>query len=274
MDLLHQHPVVLISLFLTNMLVEDSPQAGKMSAAPEDRFRFDYGGFALLANGFGCLEVVLDKGQEDDWFGSSFIRVFASLAVIGLVGLVTYVLWRTRQGKGRPILDLRLFLNRNFAISFTLMFTLGVALYGTTVLIPQLLQTLMGYTAELAGMAMSPGGLVTMACMPVVGFLINKVEPRYLAAFGFAFTALALYHMASISLDMNYAYAASLRMIQAVGLAFLFVPINTASYYGITLAQNNDVSGLTNLARNVGGTVGTAAINTLWRSAARSRRCS
>lgn len=256
-------PVAIVSLLLTNRLVEDPPHVTEdVARARQSGFSMDFTGFALVGLAFGSLEVILDKGQEDDWFGSDFIKLFFVLAVIGLVGLIVWELRQIQQEK-RPILDLRLFRNRTFALSFLMMFVIGVALYGTTVLIPQLLQTLMGYTAEKAGMALSFGGLTTMFCMPIVGRLIGKTDARYLAAFGFLVTAVALFHMTSLDLQMSFSYAARLRVYQAIGLAFLFVPINTLSYTGIPVQKNNDVSGLINLARNIGGSTGTAIFTTL-----------
>jgi DHA2 family multidrug resistance protein len=144
-----------------------------------------------------------------------------------------------------------------------MMFILGVALYGTTVLIPQLLQTLMGYTATNAGKTLSLGAIATLIAMPIVGALINRVDPRFLLAFGFAITSAALFHMTSIHLGMSLSYTAWLRFFQAAGLGFLFIPIQTLSYVGVPMENNNDVSGLTNLARNIGGSVGTALVATL-----------
>jgi MFS transporter, DHA2 family, multidrug resistance protein len=256
-------PVAILSLFLTHRIVEDPPHVKEeVAAAKSGNFRLDYFGFALVALAFGSLEVVLDKGQEDDWFNSRFITTFI---VVTALSMTTLIAWELYQGqkKKRPILDLRLFANPTFAISFCMMFILGTALYGTTVLIPQFLQTLLGYTAARAGMALSGGGLVTMLCMPIVGKLVGKVDPRYLIFFGFAVTGIALMHMETISLGISFGYAAELRAFQAVGLAFLFVPINTISYTGIPPDKNNDVSGLTNLARNIGGSVGTAVVTTM-----------
>jgi DHA2 family multidrug resistance protein len=178
-------------------------------------------GFGLVALTFGALEVVLDEGQEDDWFGSNFIVAFTVLAVVGLIALVA---WELREAKGanRPILDLGLFTSGNFSTSFLMMFAFGFTLYATTVLLPQLLQTLMGYTAELSGFAMSSGGLATIICMPIVGILISKLDGHYLILFGFTSMALALYCMMSLDLQMSFAYAAKLRFLQSIGLAFLF----------------------------------------------------
>jgi DHA2 family multidrug resistance protein len=144
-----------------------------------------------------------------------------------------------------------------------MMFVLGFTLYATTVLLPQLLQSLMDYTAELSGFAMSAGGLATILCMPIVGVLISKLDGRYLIMFGFSSMALALYHMTSLDLQMSFAYAARLRFLQSIGLAFLFVPINTLIYVGVSPGKNNDVSGLSNLARNIGGSAGTSLFTTM-----------
>jgi DHA2 family multidrug resistance protein len=248
---------------LTNRVVEDPPHlVAEVKKARSGQIRIDYLGFALTALAFGSLEVVLDKGQEDDWFGSHFITTFVILCVIGMISLIAWELWQLRRGD-KPIIDLRLFQRRTFSLSFGMMFVLGIALYGTTVLIPQLLQSLMGYTATNAGLALSLGGLATILCMPIVGILISKVDPRYLLAFGFFITAVALFHMTHISLEMSSAYAARLRFFQACGLGFLFIPIQTLSYADVPMEQNNDVSGLTNLSRNIGGSVGTALVTTL-----------
>jgi DHA2 family multidrug resistance protein len=143
------------------------------------------------------------------------------------------------------------------------MFVLGFALYGTTVLIPQFVQTLLGYTAELAGLVLSPAGLMMMAMMPVVGFLVGRVDPRKLIAFGFLMLTTALVQMHTLNLGVSYGYLVFLRCFQASGLAFLFIPINTISYIGVKQSENNDVSGLTNLARNIGGSCGTAFMATM-----------
>src|SRR5271155_3428220 len=255
-------PVAVVSLFLTQRMVEDPPHIEREVAAMRKRgLNLDYLGFGLLALGFGSLEFVLDKGQEDDWFGSRLITVFIPLCAASLIALI---LWEIRQiqRKHRPILDLTLFRNRTFGISFVLMFVLGFALFGTTVLIPQFTQTLLGYTAERAGLAISPGGLTVMMLMPLVGFLVGRVDPRYLIAYGFTSLAAALALMHTLDLQVSYSYIAWLRVFQASGLAFLFVPINTISYTGVPREKNNDVSGLTNLARNIGGSVGTAFVAT------------
>ena len=256
-------PVALLSLFLTSRIVEDPPHIlQEVKKTQKEGLKLDFVGFALLAMGFGSLEFVLDKGQEDDWFGSRLITSFVVMCVLSLVSLVAWELYQI-QRKKRPILDLTLFKHRNFAVSFVLMGILGTVLFGTTVLIPQFVQSLLGYTAQLAGLVISPGGLMVMLMMPIVGFLVSRVDPRWMIVYGFAISSAALLTMLDLDTGASFAHIAWLRVFQASGLAFLFIPINTLSYNGIPGNKNNDVSGLTNLARNIGGSVGTAFVVTL-----------
>jgi len=256
-------PVAIVSLFLTNRIVEDPPHIVKEVKEQQKKgLNLDYVGFILLALGFGSLEFVLDKGQEDDWFGSRLITVFSVLCISSLI---TMILWEMRQIRTghKPILDLTLFRGRNFAVAFGLMFVLGFCLFGSTVLIPQFVQSLLGYTAEQAGLVISPGGLGIILLMPLVGFLVAKVDARILVGYGFLSCSVALFAMLNLNLDVSYGYVAWLRVFQASGLAFLFVPISTISFAGVPPNKNNDASGLTNLARNIGGSVGTAFLVTV-----------
>jgi len=256
-------PVAIISLFLTNRIVEDPPHIVKeVKEMQKKGLNLDFFGFSLLAVGFGSLEFVLDKGQEDDWFGSKLITTFIVLCVTSLATLILWELRQIRTGH-KPILDLTLFKNRNFAISFILMFVLGFCLFGSTVLIPQFVQSMLGYTAEQAGLVISPGGLGIILLMPLVGFLVAKVDARFLVAYGFLSCSVALFTMLTLNLQVSYGYVAWLRVFQASGLAFLFVPISTISFAGVPPGKNNDASGLTNLARNIGGSVGTAFLVTV-----------
>ena len=211
---------------------------------------------------FGSLEFILDKGQEDDWFASKIITVFVAMCVTAFVTMIWWELKELRAGR-RPILNLTLFTRRQFAISFALMFVLGFSLYGTTILIPQFVQTLLGYTAELAGKVLSPAGFMMMAMMPVVGFLSGKVDPRKLIGYGFFMLTASLMYMAQLNLQLSYGELVFMRCFQASGLAFLFIPINTIAYIGVKQTESNDVSGLTNLARNIGGSCGTAFMATM-----------
>jgi DHA2 family multidrug resistance protein len=247
-------PVAVVSLILTHRLVEDPPWLKQRVAGQ----RVDYIGLGLITIGLGSLQVMLDKGEREDWFSSPFIVTFAVLSGVAIVGAVFWEYF-----EDHPIVDIRLFVRPTFAISWVMMFMLGLALFGSTVLIPQLLQTLMGYTAQQAGMALSPGGLLVLALMPIVGFLVQKWDSRYLIAIGFSILALSLWHMTSINLEMNFRYAMELRLFQSAGLAFLFVPINTMSYVGVPREKNNEISGMMNLARNMGGSVGISLVQTL-----------
>ena len=255
-------PICLLSLFLTSRIVEDPPYVKKQVAeSQKGGIKLDLLGFGLLALTFGSLEFVLDKGQEDDWFSSHLIAFFSVAMVVAFVLMIWWELKQLREGR-RPILNLTLFKRRNFAISFLLMFVLGFSLYGTTILIPQMVQTLLGYTAELAGLVLSPAGLMMMAMMPVVGFLVGRNDPRKLIGFGFVMLTVSLITMHTMDLSISYGRLVFLRCFQASGLAFLFIPINTISYIGVKQTENNDVSGLTNLARNMGGSCGTAFMAT------------
>ena len=256
-------PICLLSLFLTSRIVEDPPYVKQeVEASKKGGMRLDLLGFALVGITFGSLEFILDKGQEDDWFSSHLIAFFACAMVVAFTTLIWWELKQLREGH-RPLLNLTLFTRPTFAISFLLMFVLGFSLYGTTILIPQFVQTLLGYTAELAGLVLSPAGFMMMAMMPVVGFLSSKVDPRKLIAYGFLSLTLSLVYMANISLSASYSELVIMRMFQASGLAFLFIPINTIAYVGVKQSENNDVSGLTNLARNIGGSCGTAFMATI-----------
>ncbi|MBV9768901.1 MAG: DHA2 family efflux MFS transporter permease subunit [Bryobacterales bacterium] len=256
-------PVAVLSLFLTHRVVQDPPAVKKAAQdAGGGKFQLDYFGFALVALAFGSLEVVLDKGQEDDWFSSHFVVAFFTLFVVGLVGFVSWELWRIHEHK-KPILDLRLFLNRNLSVSFVLMFMVGVLLYSTLTMLPQLLQTQMGYTAQLSGEALTAGGFAIVCCMPLVGVLVGKTDARWLVVFGFAAMAASLYYSTGLNLQMSFGYVARMRVFQTLGLAFLFIPVNTLSYVGVRPDQSNDVSGLINLARNIGGSCGTSLFATM-----------
>jgi MFS transporter, DHA2 family, multidrug resistance protein len=249
-------PVGLISLTLTHRVVTDPPHvvAGKDKVG-----NIDYVGLGLIALGLAALEIVLDKGQEDEWFASSFI--FAS-SVIAAIALVSFVLWERKQE--HPIVDVKMFKNPTFAAANVMMLTLGVALFGSTVLLPQFLQVLMGYTAQQSGMALSPGGFVVIALLPLVGMLVSRVDARYLIGFGFIMLSASLFYMTRhLYGGIDFRTAVELRVIQSIALPFLFIPINTLVYAGVPPQKNNAVSGIVNLSRNMGGDIGIAAVTTL-----------
>jgi len=249
-------PVGILSLFLTYWLVSDPPHIKR--AKVTEGFRIDYIGIGLISLGLGSMQIILDKGQREDWFSSIFIQVFF---VLMLVGIIAGIIWELRHKD--PVVDLRMLKNRNFAVATLAMFFLGFVLYSSTVLIPQFLQEMMGYTAELAGLALSPGGAVIMFMMPVVGFLVSRVNTKYLIAFGCTVSALALFVMAGWDLQIDYSHAVRARMLQSFGLAFLFIPINVSAFAFVAKEKTNMGTGIINLARNVGASVGIATVTTL-----------
>ena len=247
-------PVGIVSLILSQRLVEDPPWVRARGRS----IRIDYIGLGLIVLGLGALQFVLDKGQRDDWFGSTLICVMFATS---LIAIAATIFWELRAE--HPIIELRLLGNRNFAVACVMMFVLGVVLFGSTVILPQYVQVVMGWSAEDAGKILSPGGLVVILMLPFVGRLLGKVDGRWLIAFGFAISAVALFHMTGIYPGISFWTAVKYRMFQSVGLAFLFIPITTASYVGIPHEKNNQVSALTNLARNVGGGVGISIAQTI-----------
>jgi MFS transporter, DHA2 family, multidrug resistance protein len=201
---------------------------------------------------------VLDKGQEDDWFGSRFIT---SLAVTAAVGLVGFVIWELRRDD--PIVDLTILGNRNFAVGNVLMFMLGFILLGSTVTLPLFVQVLLGYTATDAGLVISPGGFAIMFLMPVVGALVSRVDARLLIGLGLVTTGVALLSMTRFDTEIDYATVAWSRVYQSLGLAFLFIPINTVAYLGLPREKSNAASAIINMMRNIGGSVGISFATTL-----------
>ena len=213
-------PVGILSLTLTTLLIFDPPYLRRRTFG---NFRMDYTGLGLIATGLGFLEVFLDEGQRKDWFSSPLIVISASIAGACLILAVVWEIWHED-----PVVELRLLRDRRFAIGTFTMFGLGFVLYASTVLLPMFLRTLMGYDALTSGMALSPGGVAVVLLMPLVGILLSRFEPRWLVAFGLAVSALGLFQMAGFNTQIDFRTAATARIVQSIGMAFLFVPINTA----------------------------------------------
>jgi MFS transporter, DHA2 family, multidrug resistance protein len=247
-------PVGIISLYLSNRLVEDPPYLAESRKRKEG---VDYWGLGLLVVAIGALQILLDKGQEDDWFSSNLI---ITCAVIATAGLILFI-WRELIIE-HPILDLRLFARRNTAMSQFVLFMVGVALYSSTVLIPQFLQEIMGYTARQSGMAVSSGAIVLILLFPIAGRFAPKFDPRLLVAIGFFLTSMGMMRMTDLNLSVSFFMAVSWRAGIALGLPFLFIPINTLNYAGIPQHKNNEISGLSALSRNLGGSVGISFVTT------------
>ena len=248
-------PVGIISILLTSRLIQDPPYLKRRKLSET---KIDYVGLGFVALGLGALQIVLDKGQRDDWFESHFIL---TLTLIATAALIFVIFWEWKHTD--PIIDLHLFRDRTFAVSNSLMFMLGFALLGSTLLLPLFMQTLLGYTAERSGLALMPGGFTIMLLLPLVGFLLSRYSPRWLLVFGLIVLAGSLFHMAGFDLDIDFRTAATARVFQAAGMAFLFVPINTAAYAFLPRDKNNAASGLMNLARNIGGSVGISLVTTM-----------
>ena len=237
-------PVGAVAMALVYILVKPTPRTKR-------GFHFDWGGFVLVAGFLGALEVILDRGQQDDWFGSNFIVVFTAISALAFLLLIPWE--ATRQN---PLIDVRMVAARQFGACFLVMLATGAILLATTQFLPQLVQGDFGYTATWAGLVLSPGGLVTMAMMFVTGQLTSRVQPKYLIAVGALIIALAMYEMTDINADLDFWFFAKSRMLIGVGLPLIFVPIMAASYDGLAKDKTDQASALLNAARNTGGSIG------------------
>jgi len=241
-------PVGILAFFLVSRLVEDPPWI----KADRSRLRqMDYLGFAFLTIAMGGLQIMLDKGEENDWFASPFICFFAFLFVAGMAGLFFWE-WNHKA----PLINIRLFRYKNFAICCLLMMLVGGVLNASTVLQPQFMQQLLGWTATIAGLALTAGGFTLVIVMPLAGILTGKVAARWLAVIGFTMFIFTYYYAAHVTtLDMTFSQASWLRVIQMVPLPFCFISITTAAYVGMPKEQSNQVAGLINFVRNIGGSI-------------------
>jgi DHA2 family multidrug resistance protein len=246
-------PVGLVAILMTTALVHDPPYLIRKTL--KQGLKIDFIGLGLLSVGLGFIQVMLDKGQTDDWFESRFIVM---CAVIGVLGLVGVILWELRQPE--PLVDLRLFTQRNYSTATFMMFAMGVVLYGTTVLLPILLQTQMGYTAEWAGLVLSPGGIITLFVMPLVGRLLGIFQPRWLVVVGLLILALGMYRLSTLSLQTGFWTFVTVWTFSRAGMPFLFVPINVMAFAFVPREKTNSATGLINLTRNLGGSVGISLV--------------
>jgi DHA2 family multidrug resistance protein len=241
-------PVGILAFFLVTRVVQDPPW---IKADRANLRKLDYIGLGLLTVAMGGMQIMLDKGEENDWFASNFIRIFCFLFVAGMTGLIWWQ-WRAKN----PIMNLRLFKYKNFAICCFLMILVGGVLNAATVLEPQFLQQLMGYTATRAGEALAGGGLALLVVMPLAGIATGRFPARNLAAFGFACFAGAFYYTSThFTLTMTFGFASWLRILQMFAIPFAFIAITTAAYIGLPKEASNQVSGIINFVRNVGGSI-------------------
>jgi len=252
-------PVGIAAWLLVETFVDEPDQVQKDRA---DKFRnglrIDYVGVALVALGLGFLEITFDRGEREDWFSSPLIL---GSGIIAAVSLVSLVIWELNHDD--PVVDLRLLKNRNFALTIGVMAITGMILFGTTQLIPQMLQQVLGYSALDAGLALTAGGVATLVMVPFAGRLAGVVDVRLLLLPALLVQAAALYNMANLNAEISFADAAMARFYQAMALPFLFVPINAIAYVGLKQTQTAQASSLLNVARNLGGTVGIASAQTM-----------
>ena len=237
-----------------------SPRARRRSGGKilDGGVKFDYLGCFFVGTGLACLEVVLDEGERNDWFGSTFIVVFAVIAAASLVALVVW-----EWGHEDPLVDVRLIFSRHFGACFAVMLGVGAILITTTQFLPQLLQSRFGYNATLAGVVLLPGGLATLLFMPVGGILASKVQPKYLIAVGMGCAGAAMLYLTRLNPNTGFSFAAWSRIFLGVGLPFMFIPITSASYDGLPPGKIDQASGLINVARNLGGSIGVSLAQTL-----------
>ena len=246
-------PVGLLAMLMAKTFIEDPPYIRSQRPG-----RIDYVGFGLMAVGLATLQLVLDKGQEDDWFSSPFIVRSILIAVVALIG---FVIWELRTKE--PIVNLRVLANRNFAVGTALIATVGIALYGTTALLPLFLQTLLGYPALQSGLAVSPRGIGAVVSMVLVGRLIGKVDGRYLIVFGFGILAVSTYFLSDINLEITISSITWPQIFSGFALGFVFVPLTVIATGTLSNEQIGNATGIYNLMRNVGGSFGIAAVTTM-----------
>ena len=253
-------PVGCLSLFLTQMVLRDPPHLVAAIAARKGKpLQIDFAGLGLIAVGLASLEIVLDKGQEEDWFSSKFI---VWLSVLAVVTLATAIVWELRHP--RPIVNLRLFAERNFLIACIIVFFVYASLFASTVLLPQMLQTLMGYSATRAGLVLSPAALITMAEMPIIGIALSHgFDARRMIVCGLVVVASSSWWMSTLNLEIAPRDVIWPRIFQVMGAGLMFVPINTVAYRFIPKSQTSNASGLFALIRNEGSGIGVALVTTL-----------
>jgi DHA2 family multidrug resistance protein len=239
-------PIGAIAAFMANTFVEDPPYLKDQKPG-----RIDYIGFGMMALGLACLELTLDLGQQKGWFASSFI-VFT--AISSTVLIISFVIWELYTPE--PIVNLRVFLNRNFAVGCALIATVGVVLYGSTALLPLFLQTLLGYPAVESGMAVSPRGIGAIVSMVIVGRLISRLDSRYLIAFGFCVLTISTYMFVGLNLYIAQSNIIYPMLISGFAMGFVFVPLTTMTMATLPQDQIGNASGIYNLMRNTGGSVG------------------
>ena len=246
-------PVGIVAALMSHSFVEDPPYIRNQRPG-----RIDYIGFGLMALGLAALQIILDKGQELDWFSSSFITW---AAVMSAGALITFVVWELRTHD--PIVNLRVFANRNFAVGTALIAVMGVVLYGTNALLPELLQTLLGYPALESGLAVSPRGIGAVISMFIVGRLVGRIDGRYLVIFGFGVMALSTYQLSDINLEISMSSIVWPQVVSGLAIGFVFVPLTLLATGTLTNEQMGNATGIFSLMRNLGGSFGISGVTTM-----------
>jgi len=245
-------PIGIIAVFLTSIFVFDPPYI-KRSAG-----KIDFWGMGYLALGISCLQILLDKGQEEDWFGSNFIRALCLLAIVGFAAFIIRELTTEH-----PVVDLSVFKIRTYATGVFLMTVLGFVLYGSTVLIPLLLQTLLGYPALQAGIAMLPRGLGSFIAMPAVGALLTKVKAHYLLVCGILLGSFAMWRLSHLNMDVGYWNFFWALIWQGMGMGLIFIPLTTITNDPIPVERMGNATSIFNLMRNIGASIGISMVQTI-----------
>jgi DHA2 family multidrug resistance protein len=238
-------PVGIIATLAIYALVEDPPWAKKRSKP------VDYIGLSLITLGLGSLQIMMDRGEDDNWFGSPFIQIMAVLALIGIVGAIAWLLLARK-----PVVDLYVFADRNFAVGAVFMGVMGFMIYSTAVLIPQFAQQVLGYSAFLAGLILSPGGIVVIVLIPFVVMAMKFIPTRYIIMTGFVVMGSSFIYCSNLVPNVDYDTLVIMRAGQTAGLAFLFAPLSTIAFASLRQDQNGDASALITMFRNVGGAIG------------------
>jgi len=246
-------PMGILAVLMANMFIEDPPYIKNQKPG-----RIDYTGFGLMALGLATLQIILDKGQESDWFSSPFITWATVLAV---VSLVAFVIWELRTKE--PIVNLRVLANRNFAVGTLLITAMGAVLYGSIALLPLFLQTLLGYPALESGLAVSPRGIGAVVSMLIVGRLVGKIDGRYLTMFGFLVLGVSTYLLAGIDLQVSMGNIIWPQIMSGFAMGFIFVPLTVMATGTLTNEQIGNATGIFSLMRNLGGSFGIAGVTTM-----------
>ena len=252
-------PVGIGAVFAIQAFVDEPEQVEKDRAKKlKGGLRIDYIGVALVALGLGCLEIFADRGEREDWFSSPLIL---GAGIVSLTSIIALVIWELNHDD--PVVDLRLLKNRNFSMTLVVMTITGLILFGTTQVIPQMLQQVLGYSSLDAGLALTAGGIGTLIAVPFAGQLTGKIDVRIILISALLVQAGALWNLSHFTADISFHDAAIARLYQAVALPFLFVPINAVAYIGLPQRSSAQASALLNVARNLGGTLGISSAQTL-----------